>query len=389
MALPLAAFSSGSAASLEGKVMDVVDGEGLTVLSQGHLVKVKLIGVASPERNQSYAGVARQHLTDLILNKYVVVRYSSLREGYIVGQVFVGNMDVGAQMLRDGVGWYNKFDEANLSDVERQIYLGSEAAARSERRGLWQEDAPVAPWDYRRAQLAPPLTPASPATAVAYSSSPQNLRRPPTAVRRGTAAGLSSEDLMGGLVQPGSATGPPDVRPLSANGEPGRWLRYQPSDRHFSVLVPSDGVAISVPVLDADGNTMDLHFIVGSAGTSSYYMFWARGQNGNSTDTSAAAEAIRGLLTGINRSLERTGMLMTATPGRMLNVSGYAGRQYTLNAGPVTGTVRILSKQIGDDRELFVLGELKPMGSEPTGIDFLNSFRIGNPSPQKVASRKR
>ena len=67
--------------------MDVVDGEDITVLSQGHLVKVKLIAVAAPDKNQSFAGIARQHLTGLILNKFVVVRYSALREGYIVGQI--------------------------------------------------------------------------------------------------------------------------------------------------------------------------------------------------------------------------------------------------------------------------------------------------------------
>ena len=62
VALPLAVFSSGSAASLEGKVMEVVDGEDIAVLSQGHLVKVKLIAVAAPDKNQSFAGISRQHL---------------------------------------------------------------------------------------------------------------------------------------------------------------------------------------------------------------------------------------------------------------------------------------------------------------------------------------
>ena len=46
--------------------MDVVDGEDIAVLSQGHLVKVKLIAVAAPDKNQTFAGIARQHLADLI-----------------------------------------------------------------------------------------------------------------------------------------------------------------------------------------------------------------------------------------------------------------------------------------------------------------------------------
>lgn len=118
LALPLAVCSSGSASSLQGKVAEVVDGESIAVISQNHPVKVRLIGVAAPEKSQAYASIARQHLSDLVLNKYVFVRVSALRDGYLVGQVLVGDMDVCAQMLRDGVGWYNKSDESNLSELE-------------------------------------------------------------------------------------------------------------------------------------------------------------------------------------------------------------------------------------------------------------------------------
>lgn len=86
----------------QGKVAEVVDGGNIVVVSGNHPLKVRLIAVAAPEKNQSYAGVARQHLSDLILNKYVVVRYSVLRDGYLFGQVLAGDMDVGAQMIRDG-----------------------------------------------------------------------------------------------------------------------------------------------------------------------------------------------------------------------------------------------------------------------------------------------
>lgn len=383
LALPLAVFSSGSAASLEGKVMDVADGENISVLSQGHLVKVQLIAVTAPEKNQSYAGIARQHLADLILNKYVVVRYSALRDGYIVGQVLLESMDVGAQMLRDGVGWYNKSDETLLGELERQIYQGSQEAARNERRGLWQEDSPVSPWDYRKAQLSHLPQPARPAQVPTYNTIREHLPRQTSSERRGTQAGLSSEDLMGGVVRPGSVAGKPDVKQLSSSGAPGRWLRYQSADKHFSILAPSDGVEITVPVLDGLGKSMDLHYIIGGVGTSFYYLLWTKGPNGNSTDASTAADTIKGMLSGINRSTPQSGFEVTATPAGILNVAGYAGRQYTLDAGLATGTVRILSKQIGDERELFLLCELNAVGSGPSGPDFLNSFKIGKAGDSK------
>src|SRR6266850_2163345 len=192
LALPLAICSPGSAASLQGKVAEVVDGENIVVVSVNHLVRVRLLAMAAPEKNQAYAQVAQQHLSDLILNKYVVVHYSSLREGYLVGQVLFGDMDVGAQMIRDGVAWYDKTDEKRLSETEQRVYAESQEAARNERRGLWQDESPISPWDFRKAQLA---------TA---STSTVSLSRQPLPVRSGSPAGLSSEDLMGGVLRPGA-----------------------------------------------------------------------------------------------------------------------------------------------------------------------------------------
>src|SRR6185503_17066916 len=96
LALPLAVCSSGSAASLQGQVTEVADGQSFTIVSQKLPVKIRLIAIAVPASEQSYAGVARQHLADLILNKFVVIRYSALQNGFLLGQVLLGNMDVGA-----------------------------------------------------------------------------------------------------------------------------------------------------------------------------------------------------------------------------------------------------------------------------------------------------
>jgi len=375
LALPLAICSPGSAASLQGKVAEVVDGGNITVVSVKHPIKVRLIAVAAPEKNQSYADVARQHLSNLILNKYVVVRYSALRDGYLVGQVLSGDMDVGAQMIRDGVAWYDKSDEQLLSETERRIYAESQEAARNERRGLWQDESPVSPWDFRRAQLATVNT-------STVNTSTVTPPRQPSPVRRGSQAGLSSEALVGGVIGPGSIAGKPDVRPISREGTSGRWLTYQPADRHFSILAPSDGLEITYPVLDGQGKTMDLHYVIGNSGRTLYFVMWTKGPNGNSTDVSTPADAVKGMLNGINRTTEQAGFVVTATPGRNLRLSGYAGRQYTLSGGPATGVVRILSKQIGDEREVFMLCVLNGPESEGSGDEFLNSFKISpNQSP--------
>jgi endonuclease YncB( thermonuclease family) len=374
LALPLAICSPGSAASLQGKVAEVLDGGTIVVISANHPIKVRLIAAAAPEKDQSYAGVARQHLSDLILNKYVVVHFSALRDGYLAGQVLLGDMDVGAQMIRDGVAWYDKSDEKRLSQTEQRIYAESQDAARNERRGLWQDESPMSPWDFRRAQLA--------TVNATVNTSTLSAPRQPSPVRKGSRAGLSSEDLMGGVIGPGSIAGKPDIRPISLEGSPGRWLRYQPADRHFSILAPSDGLEITYPVLDSQGKAVEFHYVIGNDGRTLYFVMWTKGPNGSSTDVSAAADAVNGMLSGINRTTERAGFVLTATPGRNLRLTGYAGRQYTLTGGPATGVVRILSKQIGDEREVFMLCVLNGPEGEASGDEFLNSFKIRQNQPQ-------
>src|SRR6266576_7358079 len=154
LALPLSFSTHGSASSLQGKVIEVLDGERITVISLNRPLKVKLVAIAAPVKEQPYADVATQHLSQLVSDKYVVVRYTSLDDdGYLLGRVTVNDMDVGEQMVRDGVAWYDKSQGADFSDQDRQAYFVCEQAARKEARGLWQDSAAVAPWEFRR-QLA-------------------------------------------------------------------------------------------------------------------------------------------------------------------------------------------------------------------------------------------
>lgn len=79
----------------------------------------------------------------------------------------------------------------------------------------------------------------------------------------------------------------------------------------------------------------------------------------------------------MNRVRERYGeVLVTATPGRSLRLAGYEGGEYALTTGSASGVIRVLSKQIGDEREVFLLGVLTTPGTVASGDEFLNSFKI-------------
>src|SRR5215213_8197460 len=135
-----------NAASLFGKVIDVSSGDVITVFNLNRPVRVKLLGVDAPEMDQAFGDVAKKHLSDLIYDKSVSVEYAGISaDGSLAGRVLLNGSDIGAQMIRDGAAWFDPNNLSHLSTTDREVYHDSEQAARSERRGLWETENPVAP----------------------------------------------------------------------------------------------------------------------------------------------------------------------------------------------------------------------------------------------------
>jgi hypothetical protein len=181
------------------------------------------------------------------------------------------------------------------------------------------------------------------------------------------------------MVAPGSIAGNPSSRQISPNSVPGEWVSYQPTSRRFSVRVPGNSYEYVYPVLDSDKKIVNINYVVGSDdGGSLYVMMWTRGTNDGHTDASVAANTIRGLLDGINKNLERMGQSLRATagPGRDMKLGDFSGKQYRLGLGSLSAFVRVFSKQVADQREVFMVGAFAEPGAEPS-IQFLNSLKLG------------
>jgi endonuclease YncB( thermonuclease family) len=134
------------AETLTGRVVAIADGDTLTLLTSDlRQVKVRLHGIDTPEARQPFGNRARQALADMAFQKPARVEVQDTdRYGRTVGRVYVGRVDVNAELVRQGWAWvyarYNR--DASLP--------GLEAEARAARRGLWAEPRPVPPWDWRR-----------------------------------------------------------------------------------------------------------------------------------------------------------------------------------------------------------------------------------------------
>lgn len=139
------------ARELRGTVTKVRDGDSCTVCNKSRCEPVRLLAVDAPEKGQPHYAESGKMLAALVLNQAVRVVWKK-RDGYgrLVGRIIVGRVDVNHEMLRAGGAWFWTSYARELSPRQRKRYAEAEAAARVARRGLWREDNPTEPWQFRK-----------------------------------------------------------------------------------------------------------------------------------------------------------------------------------------------------------------------------------------------
>jgi endonuclease YncB( thermonuclease family) len=132
---------------LEGVVVGVVDGDTADIRLASAMIRVRLHAVDAPERGQPYGEAAKEALSRLAFGKAVDVEpVEQDRYDRLVARLWVGDVDVNAEMVTQGYAWvYRRYaDEA--------AYCAYEKAARDLRRGLWSlpPEQRAAPWEWRK-----------------------------------------------------------------------------------------------------------------------------------------------------------------------------------------------------------------------------------------------
>lgn len=140
--------------NLQGKVVKLADGDSITVLDGDNVQhNVRLSGIDTPERGQPYGNIAKQFLSDKIFGKTVCVGwYKRDRYQRLVGSVWVGEQDVGYQLVEAGLAWHYKAYQDEQSLYDRVRYAEAQDNAEEQRIGLWKDRKPVPPWSWRRGE---------------------------------------------------------------------------------------------------------------------------------------------------------------------------------------------------------------------------------------------
>lgn len=133
--------------ALSHQVIGITDGDTLKLLVDRREVKIRLANIDAPERKQAFGNRSRQSLSELCWEMDADYQVQDIdRYGRTVATVICGGVNVNRAQVERGMAWvYPKYNKANtLPELQER--------ARSERRGLWVDPAPVAPWEWRTRQ---------------------------------------------------------------------------------------------------------------------------------------------------------------------------------------------------------------------------------------------
>jgi endonuclease YncB( thermonuclease family) len=331
--------------TLQAIVVEVSDGKTITVENTGRRIKVVLKAAEAPEKDQPYGDVARLHLAGFVLNRQVTVEYTGLGAGaLLIARVFYEDRDIGLQMIRDGVAWFDRNYESELGAQAQRLYADSELAARSERRGIWQDSSPVPPWQWRQARA---------------DKSDKGIT---------TAAPKKSAAANAGL----PVTTATPVKTRSGKGEVPKWPTFSPSDNLFSLRMPGNAREFSAEVAVPNGRSINATFRWVNHLKIGYLAVWASGPYENQIISALFDRTVDAL----NDAAAAHGLPCEFFQEKDSSMSGYVGRRYKVRGCYFNGAIRNYFKIEGKTMKVIFVGVMSEVPDDPAVKEFLESFEI-------------
>ena len=127
------------------KIKQVVDGDTVHVFYQDQVYKIRLTEIDAPERDQPYGSNSTEYLKGLLKEGKVDVDISGTdRYGRKLGRLYWQGTDINREIVSAGYAWvYDQYVTDN-SFYENQL------KARNLKKGLWQDQNPLEPWNWRK-----------------------------------------------------------------------------------------------------------------------------------------------------------------------------------------------------------------------------------------------
>lgn len=128
------------------------DGDTVTILSNGSQIKVRLAEIDAPEKAQAFGAKSKQSLSDMCFHKEAKIEVTGKdRYSRSIGRIYCFTpgvktaIDANAEQVSRGMAWV--FDRY----VTDPTLYSLQEDARAARRGLWADQSPTQPWEWRKA----------------------------------------------------------------------------------------------------------------------------------------------------------------------------------------------------------------------------------------------
>ena len=133
--------------SFKGTVIGILEGDLVRVLHKGKIVKVRLSDVDCPEEGQAYGKEAKKFTAVMVHSGPVTVHVKKLNHlGIPVGEVVLldAGLNLNRELIKAGLAWWQRefSDDASYGDLEK--------IARKMKMGLWKQDNPTPPWEFKK-----------------------------------------------------------------------------------------------------------------------------------------------------------------------------------------------------------------------------------------------
>lgn len=128
------------------KVIGVKDGDTIEVYFDGKSETIRLLDIDCPEKKQAFGTKAKQFTSDLCFGKEVKIVSNRKRDRYkrLLGTVYIDDLNLNEELLKAGLAWHFK------KYSNKSHYAKLENTARANKSGLWNDNNPIAPWEFRK-----------------------------------------------------------------------------------------------------------------------------------------------------------------------------------------------------------------------------------------------
>lgn len=146
------AVQAAQSETLRGMVVGVTDGDTVSVLTEDFQnLNIRVAGIDAPEKAQPFGSRSKWNLSACSYGRLAEIEASKRdRYGRTVGKVVVSGVDCGLRQIEAGLAWHYKAYAKEQSAQDRVRYAQAEEEARERRLGLWVQEEPQAPWEFRR-----------------------------------------------------------------------------------------------------------------------------------------------------------------------------------------------------------------------------------------------